>query len=108
MVQVMRIRRMSIFPGWLGDETAVELDQASGIILTLTTFVDGEIMRSFTLRDVRVNEPIDEAAGPTLNWRVDRHGFGNPMVVVRSTFASIDSGRQFGCAASTTEPSSSL
>ncbi len=60
-IRMMRPGGMAIFPGWLGDETTVELDAATGVVLALSTMVDGEVMRSFTLSGIRVDEPIDEA-----------------------------------------------
>jgi hypothetical protein len=59
-VRFMRPGGMAIFPGWLGDETTVELDNATGVVLALSTMVDGDVMRSFTLTGVRVDEPIEE------------------------------------------------
>jgi hypothetical protein len=59
-VRVMGPGGMAIFPGWLGDETTVELDSVTGVVLALSTMVDGEVMRSFKLTAVRVNEAIDE------------------------------------------------
>ncbi len=47
-----------IFAGWFGDETLVDLDAATGIVLRLETFIDGELLRSYELRDIRIDEPL--------------------------------------------------
>ncbi len=52
---------MMFWPGWLGDETTVDLDEATGIIIGLRSTVDGELMRSFALTDLVIDGALDDA-----------------------------------------------
>ena len=53
--------RQALFLGWLGDESVVELDAETGLVLHLESLVDGDVFRSFTLSNVEIDAPLDSA-----------------------------------------------
>jgi outer membrane lipoprotein-sorting protein len=52
---------MAFHFGWLGDETTIDLDAATGIIVRLRSTIDGELMRSFELTDLVIDAPLDDS-----------------------------------------------
>ncbi len=50
-----------MFFGWSGDETLLDLDAKTGLVLRMETFLDGATLRLSEASDVAVDESIDEA-----------------------------------------------
>jgi hypothetical protein len=50
----------AIYLGWMGDESIVELDAVTGLVLRFETSIGGEVFRSFTMADVTLDEPLGD------------------------------------------------
>ncbi len=75
-----------IYMGWMGDTNVVELDAATGLVLRFETSIGGEVFRSFTMADVKIDEPLgddlfDEAPPAGAPTR-DAHQMAEPVEVV--------------------------
>jgi hypothetical protein len=51
----------AMYLGFLGDETTIDLDAATGMIVRLRSTVDRELMRCFELTDLVIDGPLDDA-----------------------------------------------
>jgi hypothetical protein len=55
-----RMGATAMYLGFLGDETTIDLDAATGIIVRLRSTVDGELMRNFELSDLVLDGPLND------------------------------------------------